>query len=203
MSLNIDHALVGKIAGIFSFLAFIPYILATLRGRNRPNRATWIIWSAVGVSLLASYAASGAKETIWVSVGNLVAFVAVLILSVKHGEGGWTRFDGACLFGAAFGFFLWWWFDSPLPALFSGLFVDFVGALPTLKKSYRDPESEDLFTWVLFAIANSINLLAIRQWTWVIASYPLYMVFIAGVMVVLLTVRPRLILHQNKDRTRP
>src|SRR5512134_3661769 len=107
------YELIGKIAGALSFLAFVPYIASTLRGKTRPNRATWIIWTAVGVSLLTSYAAAGAKETLWLSVANLVAFVFVLILSVKYGEGGWTPFDAACLFGAAFGFLLWWWFDSP------------------------------------------------------------------------------------------
>jgi len=62
--LTIDHSLLGKIAGALSFLAFVPYVLATLRGKTRPNRATWIIWSAVGVTLLASYAVAGARETL-------------------------------------------------------------------------------------------------------------------------------------------
>lgn len=189
MPLNLDHALVGKIAGALSFLAFIPYIVATLRGKNRPNRATWIIWSAVGVSLLASYAAVGARETIWVAVANLIAFVAVLALSFKYGEGGWTLFDASCLFGAAFGFALWWWFDSPLPTLFSGLFVDLVGALPTIRKAYEKPESEDLLAWSLFCFANALNLLAIREWSVVVASYPAYMVFITLVLVVILVAR--------------
>lgn len=183
------YELIGKTAGVLSLLAFIPYIVATLRGRNRPNRATWIIWSAVGVSLLASYVAAGARETVWVTAANLAAFVFILILSAKYGVGGWTVFDGLCLFGAAFGFVLWWWFDSPLPTLYSGLFVDFVGALPTIRKSWVQPESEDLLTWVLFVAANALNLFALREWNLVMASYPVYMVFISGLMVAVLVLR--------------
>ncbi|HSA58639.1 MAG TPA: hypothetical protein VLJ37_03035 [bacterium] len=183
------HALSGIIAGALSFLAFVPYVLSTLRGRNRPNRATWIIWSAVGVSLLASYAAAGARETVWVAAANLLAFLAVLALSFKYGEGGWTFFDGACLLGAAFGLALWWWFDSPLPTLFSGLFIDLVGALPTVKKAWNDPASEDLLAWILFCAANAVNLLAIRTWNVAVASYPLYMVFITLVLVAILLLR--------------
>jgi hypothetical protein len=186
---SLDHGLIGKIAGALSFLAFVPYILSTLRGRNRPNRATWIIWTAVGVSLLASYAAAGARETVWVSVANLLAFLAVLGFSFKYGVGGWTPFDAACLLGAAFGFALWWWFDSPLPTLYSGLFVDFVGALPTIKKAWENPESEDLLAWVLFFVANALNLFAIRTWSVVVASYPVYMVFITFVLMAILIVR--------------
>lgn len=188
------YELIGKIAGALSFLAFVPYIVATIRGKNRPNRATWIIWSAVGVSLLASYAAAGARETLWVTVANLLAFVFVLILSVKYGVGGWTVFDGLCLFGAAFGLLLWWWFDSPLPTLYSGLFVDLVGALPTIRKSWVQPESEDLLTWILFVAANALNLFAIREWSLVMASYPVYMVFITALMVGVL------VLSRNRRR---
>jgi hypothetical protein len=183
------HAVAGAIAGALSLLAFVPYVIATLKGRTRPNRATWIIWTAVGVSLLASYAAAGARETVWVAAANLAAFLFVLVLSFKYGVGGWTAFDAACLLGAAFGFALWWWFDSPLPTLFSGLFVDLVGALPTVKKAWEDPESEDLLAWILFAIANAVNLLAIREWGVVMASYPVYMVFIALVLAGILVIR--------------
>ncbi len=189
MVLSDLHTLAGIIAGVLSLLAFVPYVLSTLRGKNRPNRATWIIWTAVGVSLLASYAAAGARETVWVAAANLLAFFAVLALSLKYGEGGWTTFDIACLLGAAFGFALWWWFDSPLPTLFSGLFIDLVGALPTVKKAWSNPESEDLLAWILFCVANAINLLAIREWSVVVASYPVYMVFITLVLVAILIMR--------------
>jgi len=185
----VNPALVGKIAGALSFSAFIPYIVSTLRGINRPNRATWIIWTAVGISILLSYSAAGAKETVWVAAANLAAFGLVLILSFKYGEGGWNLFDAVCLGGAAFGFALWWWFQSPLPTLYSGIFVDLIGALPTLRKSYYDPKSEDLLAWVLFFVANALNLLAIREWNLAIASYPVYMSFITFLVMAILLVR--------------
>lgn len=181
--------IIGKIAGGLSLLAFVPYVLSTLRGVNRPNRATWVIWTAVGISLLASYAAAGARDTLWVSIGNLTAFIAVLLLSFKYGEGGWTPLDIGCLIAAAFGFALWWWFDSPLPTLYSGLFIDFVGAVPTIKKAWIDPRSEDLSAWILFFVANSLNLFAIREWSVAIASYPVYMVFITFLLMAILLVR--------------
>ncbi len=181
------HTHIGRIAGALSFLAFVPYVVATLRRKTRPNRATWVIWSAVGASLLVSYAASGARETLWVAIANLIAFVFILILSVRYGEGGWTAFDKACLFGAGLGFFLWWWFDSPLPTLFSGLFIDLAGALPTLKKAWKKPDSENLTAWLLFLAANILNLFAIRDWNVVVASYPIYMACITGALVAVLT----------------
>ncbi|HEX5038086.1 MAG TPA: hypothetical protein VFX30_13085 [bacterium] len=185
------HAVVGIVAGALSFLAFVPYVLSMLKGKNRPNRATWIIWTAVGVSLLASYAASGARETVWVAAANLLAFLFVLALSYKYGVGGWKVLDVSCLIGAAFGFSLWWWFDSPLPTLYSGLFIDLVGAVPTIAKAWKDPESENLPAWVLFFAANALNLLAIKEWSVAMASYPVYMAFITLALVSVLLWRRR------------
>ncbi|MBL7685000.1 MAG: hypothetical protein JNK65_03075 [Deltaproteobacteria bacterium] len=189
MLYNNLYDLFGKLAGLLSFLAFIPYILSTLRGKNRPNRATWFIWTLVGVSFLMSYSAVGAQETLWLTIGNLVAFTFVLLLSFKYGEGGWTFFDVACLLGAFFGFALWAWFSSPLPTLFSSILIDAVGALPTIRKAYQNPESEDLLSWIIFFIANLLNLFAIRHWTLVMAAYPVYMVLITFLLVGVLGVR--------------
>jgi hypothetical protein len=182
-------AYAGLAAGALSFLAFVPYVIGMVKGKNRPNRATWIIWTAVGVSLLASYAATGARDTVWVAAANAVAFLSVLLLSIKYGVGGWSGFDAACLAGAAFGFGLWWWFASPLPTLFSGLFIDLVGALPTIKKIWREPDSEDLTAWILFFVANAINILAIEDWGVVVASYPVYMTSITLFLVVEILIR--------------
>ncbi|MDO8519167.1 MAG: hypothetical protein Q7T11_03270, partial [Deltaproteobacteria bacterium] len=74
------HALAGRSAGVLALAGFIPYVLATLKGKNRPNRATWIIWASVGLILLFSYKSAGATHTLWTSVANCIAFGAVLIL---------------------------------------------------------------------------------------------------------------------------
>ncbi|MDO8519474.1 MAG: hypothetical protein Q7T11_04865, partial [Deltaproteobacteria bacterium] len=94
--------------------------------------------------------------------------------------------DALCLSAAGIGLLLWWVFNSPLPALYLSMAIDFVGALPTLKKSYLDPQSEDRLTWILFWAANTLNLFAIQQWTLAMAAYPLYLFFISGAILFLL-----------------
>src|SRR5688572_11025851 len=93
-------AMAGKVAGVVSFVAFVPYILAILRGETKPNRATWWIWTVVGFMLGASYYSSGANNTIWVPVSYIVGPLVTALLSIKYGEGGWNRFDKGCLLGA-------------------------------------------------------------------------------------------------------
>lgn len=182
-------AIAGKVAGIVSLVAFVPYILAILRGETKPNRASWWIWTVVGFMLGASYFSSGANHTIWVPVSFIIGPLAIIILSIKYGEGGWTRFDRYCLIGAGVSVVLWWMFSSPLIALFINLFIDFMGALPTIRKAYNEPESEDRTAWMLFFAGNIVNLFAVESWTLTIAAYPIYMFFASGLITVFIFIR--------------
>ena len=180
----------GRVAGVLSLAAFVPYILATLRGHASPNRATWWIWTINGFVLGASYYSSGAEQTIWVPVSYAIGPFITAVLSLRQGEGGWTPFDRNCLLGAGTGLAFWWAFDSPEVALVMTLSVDFAGALPTIKKAYLDPDGEDRPAWALFIAGNTANLFAIERWVFAIAVYPIYM-FLASGTIAALVLRPR------------
>ena len=175
----------GKTAGIVSLAAFIPYILAILRGETKPNRASWWIWSVVGCMLAASYYSSGASHTMWVPVSYLIGPVVTALLSLKFGEGGWTGFARWCLGGSAASLLFWIATNEPMTALLVNLFIDFLGALPTIKKAYRDPKGEDRLAWTLFVTGSVLNLLAVDRLEFAILIYPLYMLFVTGFIWVL------------------
>ena len=182
--------LAGWVAGVLSLAAFVPYIVAILRGQTRPNRATWWIWTTTGLVLGASYYSSGAETTIWVPVSYIVGPLVTAVLSIRYGEGGSTPLDRGCLLGAGSGLLLWWWFNSPVVALVMTLGVDFLGAVPTIRKAYRAPHTEDRLAWALFIAGNTFNLLAVERWVFAIAVYPVYM-FLASGTITALVLRPR------------
>jgi hypothetical protein len=78
------------------------------------------------------------------------------------------------------GLILWGVYRSPSLALGINIGIDFLGALPTIRKSFRHPEGEDILAWSLFAVANLLNLLAIDRWRWEIIVYPIYMFLICS-----------------------
>lgn len=186
---------IGLLAGLLSLAAFVPYIIAIVKGATKPNRATWWIWTTNGLILLASYYATGAESTVWVAVGYFVGSLLTAVLALRYGEGGWSPFDRSCLLGAALGLLFWWMFNSSIVALVTTLFVDFAGALPTIRKAYRAPETEDRVAWALFISGNTVNLFAVEAWSFGIAVYPVYM-FLASGTIAALVLRPRLRTNQ-------
>jgi hypothetical protein len=190
------HALFGKIAGFFAIICFVPYIVTILQKKTSPNRATWSIWLVLSFVISASYYSAGAVDTLWVPVCSLIGQSIIVFLSIKQGEGGWSRFDRMCLFGVGFSLALWWHYNSPLIALTLSLAIDFFGALPTVKKSYVDPESEDLLTWILYLITSIFNLLAVSTWSFALASFPIYM-FVVNITIVTLLLRSKIPSRSN------
>jgi hypothetical protein len=156
---------------------------------TRPNRVTWFVWTIVGAMLLASYRAAGATSTLWVPAALVVGTFSIALLSLKFGQGGWRPVDVVCCIGAAVGFLLWRFLASPEAALFSMIGTDFVGLVPTLVKSYREPQGEHRLAWSIAWAGSLLNVCAIGTWEMAVASYPLYL-FVGNSAVLLLLVRP-------------
>ena len=117
-------SIAGKLAGIISLSAYIPYILSILRKETKPNRASWIIWAIVSTIIALSYREAGASYAFLAPVGYVVGSTIVFILSIKYGVGGWTPFDRKCLIGTAISLVVWQIFDSPMSALLINLFIN-------------------------------------------------------------------------------
>jgi hypothetical protein len=181
----------GILAGVLSLLGFIPYVTTTLAGKNKPNRASWLIWGVLSVILLTSYKSAGATHALWLSGANVLGMGLVVGLSFKYGEGGFTPLDVSCLIAAFIGMLCWGYFHSPLPALYTSVAVDAIGAIPTVKKAYLNPAHENYPTWLLFWAANTLNLFALDDWRLALSLYPIYLFLISGIMAVVLTLRRR------------
>ncbi|MBU1166116.1 hypothetical protein KKF81_04145 [Candidatus Micrarchaeota archaeon] len=199
---GIETDIIGKIAGIVALAAFVPYIYSTLKGKTKPNRATWWIWTLVSFIIAGSYFDVGARETIWVAISYIVGPVIMAILSLKYGEGGWNKFDRFCVLGALAGFVLWILFDAPLIALLLTIFIDFVGFLPTYKKAYHNPWGESKLAWIIFVAADLLNVFAIETLAFGIVIYPVYMLIVEAPVLFLLFRKRKKNLRKNTSYKR-
>lgn len=189
----------GLLGSIFTVFCFIPYIITTLQGKTKPNRATWWVWATNGTVLCLGNLAAGADYTMLPLVCAVVSQLIISILSIKHGEGGWNRFDRRCLIASGVNFILWRILKYDLIAIILPLLIDMIAALPTLRKSYFKPETEDLLTYILYTIGGFFTVLAIQQWSFAIAITPIYVLLINALIVLLLTRhRTQIIFSMNK-----
>lgn len=176
------YEIIGIIAGILAITGYIPYIISILRGTTKPNRATWFIWTIVGGLLAFSYIAEGDQNSIWLPLGYFFGPLIAALLSLKYGYAQWTRLDTYCIAAAILSIIPWVLSDNATATLIINVAIDIFGALPTVVKAYHEPETEDFTAWVIFFVANTLQLFAISMWN-IAAIYPIYLFILAGTLV--------------------
>lgn len=169
-------------------VASVPYILDILKGKTRPNKASWVIWSVTTTILFFSYFFVGARATIFLPAAYVLNCFIILFLSFKYGSSSpWSRLDIISISVAGFSLIIWFLTKNPLLALLMNLTMDAVAYLPTIKKSYTNPISENTLAWALFFLGACFNLLAINDFSFQIVIHPLVMFLMnSAVLAVLL-----------------
>ena len=183
----LHHVLIpalGILAGIISISAYPPYIRDMLKGTTKPERASWLIWSALALIALTSQLAAGAHWSIYMTLAQTVGVIVIFILSLKYGYGGLKKRDIISIIIAALGVAGWLITNSPLFALLCVVAVDAAGAWLTVYKAFKDPGSETLITWELDSLSNLLGLLAVGTFSFSLVLYPAYLLVANGAVVV-------------------
>lgn len=177
----------GELALLISVTGAVPYLAGVVRGRVRPQRMSWFIWTIILVLGLWSYRASGSDDSTWYIVGELATTGAIFLFSLWRGSGGWSRLDLGCLVVAVVGIGLWQMLDESAWGVFGALMADAVAVIPTLVKSLQDPESESASAFLCSALGACFGVLAVGSWNLLILLYPTYL-FLANFVVALVIV---------------
>lgn len=184
--------LLSVLSGIVFIVGYFPYIRAILRGETKPQKASWIIWEALNVIVLAGmyskHAVNG--QIVAVTIGTAV----IALLSLKYGKPGWTILDKLCLAGAGLAIVLWQTFDSPAIGILTCLVASLVGAIPTFANAWRKPEEENKVAWTFYWVSCVMAVTAAPSWSLVDAAQPLTFFTIESVVMALLFIKPRLML---------
>lgn len=168
--------LFGLSAGILSIISGIPYIRDILRHKTKPERASWLIWSALGGIAFFSQLAKGATDSLWLTGVQTVGVMVVFLLSLKYGVGGLAKRDIVAILFAGLGLVLWYVTQEPAIALLIVICIDALGVALTCIKTYEKPESETLITWLVSGTAGILGALAVGSWNVILLAYPVYIV---------------------------
>ena len=186
------------VSAALGLVGSVRYGIATLAGTAQPNLVTWTLWA--GAPLIAFFAQLDAGVglpavlTLAAGVGPVIVVASALITT--HGRAQLGVFDIACAIIAAFALVVWLGFDAAPLAVIFAVGADAAAALPTIRKAWRDPTSENLLFYVLVGLGATITLFTLVTWTpadWVFATYMLALcLLIIGVV----TLRRGARLHQ-------
>lgn len=134
------------IAAILAFIGNISYLKDVLNDRVQPHPYTWFIWTIVSMTTFFGGLAKGA------GIGALPTGVAegftiiIFFFSLKHiFKGRWRRIrtiDHYFLVIALLGLIPWAFTNDPTISVIIVVLVDIVAFIPTLRKTWDNPKTE-------------------------------------------------------------
>ncbi len=199
LDISLAHWLV-LLSVCISLSGALAYMRDMVRGKSKPNLVTWGLWAFA--PLIATGAALSSDAGTWSTVrifisgfGPLLIFVTAFI--VKQGYWKLGGFDYACGALSLVALGVWLIADSPVLAILVAAVADLFATLPTLKKAWRYPETETLYTYFVGIFTASIVIPAIPVWNIENAAFQVYLL-VANISLVFVVVRGYF-LKKNKD----
>lgn len=171
LQLFLMKEVIGAIAAVLTFAAYIPYYRDILKGKTHPHIYSWALWSLLTVLLVPLQIKGGAGPAIWVTAAAGLLCIGVVFLSLKNGKKDITTSDTivAILSLMAIGF--WLIADQPIISIILVIIADMLAFIPTVRKSWHKPHSETLSLYVTNAIRFFLTLLAVETYTFLSASW--------------------------------
>jgi len=188
--MNIDFKTVcGITASLIGTGCFVPYIRDIFKKKTTPHIYTWIIWTILQVTGVVAMFKNGAGIGVLALATGSVLCAYTAILCLKYGTKNINSFDLFCLLGALASIVVYILMKDPLLSIFLISAIDFVGFLPTLRKSYLEPYSETITMFAFFSISGLFTMLALKEYTIVTSLYPLTLIGINIIATVVLYIR--------------
>lgn len=151
--------------------AFIPYIRDIILKRTKPHAYTWLLWTITqSIAVAGLWYGGGNLGSIELTIGTILVFF-VFLFSLKHGTKDITLSDTLVLIIALLAILVWWQLNNPVLAVFLVSVIDTFAAIPTYRKSWREPWSETALSWALFSAGNIFAILALSSYNFLTLTY--------------------------------
>ncbi len=159
-------------ATIIAIVAYIPYLIDMLRGKNQPHLYTWIsiflITTVIAYIQVIGGAGIGAIPTILGAGINGI----ILFYCFKYGTKDVVFTDKICLAISVIGFFSYLLLQGqPIIALAIVTIAEIISFIPTFRKTWNNPYSESLPSYYLLILKLSLILVALEAYNLLTVSY--------------------------------
>ncbi len=133
---------VALIAALLAIVGNVPYVRDVVRGRVKPHPYTWFVWTIVSAVVFFGQLAKGAGIGALPTAASEIFTLIIFLLSLKYGFKHIRRIDTVFLCIALLGLIPWWLTKDPTVSVIIVVTIDVIGFIPTLQKTWREPETE-------------------------------------------------------------
>jgi hypothetical protein len=168
---------IALISVITTSIAGFFYIKGMLYGSTKPNRASWLIWAVAPItaSFIQFFTGAGLAALPIFMAGLVPLFVLITSYLKKGAYWELTWLDYICLLLSAIALVLWLVFREGVLATLFAILADGIAFVPTFKKSWQYPESENAMPYVSGIFNASLSLLVVSPVIFTTAGFAVYL----------------------------
>jgi len=197
-AINADTKLTISIIASFLFVlgGDLPYLKDIFSRKIKPHIYTWLIWSITqGVALLGLLYGKGGWGALALSISTFFVFI-IFLVSLKYGTKNITKFDTIILIIALLAITVWFQMHNPLLAVIMVSVIDFLGYIPSFRKTFQEPQTETVFPWAVFFFANLLIIFSLSEYNLLTLTY-LVTIETANLILISICLIRRRVIHLN------
>lgn len=176
------ETLIGYISGLIIFISGSLYTYNVYKNKTEANLITWTLFTIMGVAIILTYSASGAKDNLIPAIASAINPVIIMFLLLfRKSKKTFTTIDIICgLLGVAA--IIFWYFTQNNRflvqwALYTAIIADIIAIIPTVIFVKKHPEKDSPIPWIIFSFGYALAFLTITDHTLANYSLPLWMTF--------------------------
>jgi chromate transport protein ChrA len=184
-----DKELFGYISLAFTFAAYTPYMWLTWKGRIKPHVFSWAIWALLMGIGAAGQMAGHAGPGAWSSAFSALSCFIICLLSLHYGEKNITKHDVTIFIAGLSAIPLWYFTSEPLAAILLVTFIDGLGYIPTIRKSWHRPHEEMPVHYIISNTKHFAAFFAMTAYNYTTMFYPVALFIMNGLLVIMIYYR--------------
>ena len=168
------------IALCFGLIGGLIYLKETLSGQVKPNRVTYFLWFLLPVIGFFAAIDQNVGLIAYFTLLNGLVPGCILIASFANKDAYWKldKFDYLMGVLAIIGVALWLITGEGNLAIAFAVLADGLAGIPTIRKAYKQPETESIIPYSFAAIGAVLTTISIVTWDFAHYAFPIYFVLL-------------------------
>ncbi len=180
----------GGLSSLLVIISYLPYLVHVFQGKTKPHVYSWLVWAVLGGIGFGIQMQGNAGAGSWALGATALVCMAIFMLAVIRGEKHVHYVDTFSLVLASGSLAVWLTSHKPLVTAIAITLTDALGGFfPTFRKSYYAPYSETASTYLINALAFTISLFALTDFSASNLLYPASLIVLNGGLSFYLVVR--------------
>ncbi len=156
--------IVAYIAVVLAIIGNLPYLRDIIKKRVQPHPYTWLVWSIVSCIIFFGQLAKGAGYGAIPTAASEIFTIIIFFFSLRYGFKHIQKTDTIFLIIALLGIIPWVLTKDPTISVIIAVSIDLVAFMPTIRKTYRHPETETPVLYSMNVLRHILMLFSMQAY---------------------------------------